>query len=299
MSARFDRAARRLTPGLRLGAGLALLAAPGAAWPLDWSGLWRNADQRAFELMQGEAYAEAARLFDDQRWRAAALYRAGEYRAAAAAWSAMDDARAHYNRGNALARAGDLQAAAAAYETALERDPDPADARYNLELLREQMQGGGGGAGTGQQQDAGDAADERAGAGRRDPGGDPADRLDQESARGQDGGGEVGRPPADDAGSDSDGRQAEGSSGGQSAEQQSVEPDPVQAESPQRDPAPRDGEAGVSGRERPDSGDPVEQAAMEQWLRRIPDDPAGLLERKFKHQYQGRGRGDAEVREPW
>ena len=31
-----------------------------------------------------------------------------------------------------------------------------------------------------------------------------------------------------------------------------------------------------------------EQQAVEQWLRRIPDDPSGLLRRKFLHQYQQR-----------
>ena len=31
-----------------------------------------------------------------------------------------------------------------------------------------------------------------------------------------------------------------------------------------------------------------EQQATEQWLRRIPDDPAGLLRRKFRYQYQQR-----------
>ncbi len=32
-----------------------------------------------------------------------------------------------------------------------------------------------------------------------------------------------------------------------------------------------------------------EQQAMEQWLRRIPDDPGGLLRRKFRYQYQRSG----------
>ena len=31
-----------------------------------------------------------------------------------------------------------------------------------------------------------------------------------------------------------------------------------------------------------------EQQAAEQWLRRIPDDPGGLLRRKFLYQYQQR-----------
>ena len=36
------------------------------------------------------------------------------------------------------------------------------------------------------------------------------------------------------------------------------------------------------------------QQASEQWLRRIPDDPAGLLRRKFKYQYQQQGQQQIE-----
>ena len=36
--------------------------------------------------------------------------------------------------------------------------------------------------------------------------------------------------------------------------------------------------------------DSEEQQAAEQWLRRIPDDPGGLLKRKFLYQYQQRNR---------
>jgi Ca-activated chloride channel homolog len=32
-----------------------------------------------------------------------------------------------------------------------------------------------------------------------------------------------------------------------------------------------------------------QQQAMEQWLRRIPNDPGGLLRRKFRYQYQRDG----------
>ena len=39
-----------------------------------------------------------------------------------------------------------------------------------------------------------------------------------------------------------------------------------------------------------------EQLAAEQWLRRIPDDPGGLLRQKFRYQYQQR-RGDVETGE--
>ena len=41
-----------------------------------------------------------------------------------------------------------------------------------------------------------------------------------------------------------------------------------------------------------------QQQAMEQWLRRIPDDPGGLLRRKFRYQYQRYGT-DQDGREVW
>jgi len=42
-----------------------------------------------------------------------------------------------------------------------------------------------------------------------------------------------------------------------------------------------------------------EKMAAEQWLRRIPDDPGGLLRRKFKYQYQQRRRSINETEQPW
>ena len=40
--------------------------------------------------------------------------------------------------------------------------------------------------------------------------------------------------------------------------------------------------------------------AAEQWLRRIPDDPGGLLRRKFLYQYQQRAQRDGTgSRQPW
>jgi Ca-activated chloride channel family protein len=43
-----------------------------------------------------------------------------------------------------------------------------------------------------------------------------------------------------------------------------------------------------------------EQMAAQQWLRRIPDDPGGLLRRKFLYQYRQRPRGpDGGSHQDW
>jgi Ca-activated chloride channel family protein len=40
--------------------------------------------------------------------------------------------------------------------------------------------------------------------------------------------------------------------------------------------------------------------AADQWLRRIPDDPGGLLKRKFLYQYRLRAGGERDLQEdPW
>lgn len=41
-----------------------------------------------------------------------------------------------------------------------------------------------------------------------------------------------------------------------------------------------------------------EQQATKQWLRRIPDDPGGLLRNKFKYQYK-RQQGQQNEKDNW
>jgi Ca-activated chloride channel family protein len=38
----------------------------------------------------------------------------------------------------------------------------------------------------------------------------------------------------------------------------------------------------------------MSEQATQQWLRKIPDDPGGLLRRKFLYQYRQRGDADKE-----
>ncbi|MEJ2384537.1 MAG: VWA domain-containing protein [Xanthomonadales bacterium] len=65
---------------------------------------------------------------------------------------------------------------------------------------------------------------------------------------------------------------------------------------------PREGEAGDGEERQPqdfsETWSEEDAQAMEQWLRRIPDDPGGLLRRKFRNQHQRRGAPDDEV-EGW
>ena len=71
----------------------------------------------------------------------------------------------------------------------------------------------------------------------------------------------------------------------------------------------RAGQDGVDGEARPEEeeegsrmaaqSEPLDESeqATEQWLRRIPDDPGGLLRRKFYYQYRERAPGSAPAEE--
>jgi len=103
-------------------------------------------------------------------------------------------------------------------------------------------------------------------------------------------------------------REQEGEQGDSSEEQGEGEQDqqPQQGEGePQEGEEPTD----PSEQETGDQGDPSQQEiemawseedqqAMEQWLRRIPDDPGGLLRRKFRNQHLRRGSPEDE-RKAW
>ncbi|HJR11022.1 MAG TPA: VWA domain-containing protein [Rhodanobacteraceae bacterium] len=102
-----------------------------------WDSLWSNRDQRALQALQHGDTAQARRLASTPGVRGAADYRAGDYAGAAEAFAQGDDARSHYNLGNALARQGEYRKAIATYQQALQRDPKMADARTNLDAVED------------------------------------------------------------------------------------------------------------------------------------------------------------------
>jgi len=119
---------------------LALLVLPigmPVAHAATWDSLWANRDQRALQALQHGDTAQARKLASTPGVRGAIDYRAGDYAGAAKVFAQGDDARSHYNLGNALARQGEYGKAIAAYQQALKRDPKMADARANLDAVED------------------------------------------------------------------------------------------------------------------------------------------------------------------
>ncbi len=237
-----------------------------------WDDLWFNRNQQGQRLLEaGEAQAAAGR-FKDPEWQAVSRYRAGDYAESAARFSEHEDVRNLYNLGNALARQGEFESAIDAYDQALELDPDDADATYNRDLLKQaleeqkkQQQ---------QQQEQGESQESSQSAG------DESQQSENPSDPNQESDGQ--------SRSDSDEKDAARRPEDESAEQamreleEELKRAAEEAESQDR---PATDEELMGARQQQ-----AEEQAMEQWLRRIPNDPGGLLRRKFRYQYQREGR---------
>lgn len=258
------------------------------AW--EWSSLWQNADQRGARALAEERPQEAAEQFQDPRWRGVAHYRSGDYLEAAEQFASSDDPEANYNRGNALARAGRLSDALKAYQEVLEVDPEHADARFNHDLLEQLLE---------QQQREQSSDQEEDDEGKENP------------DEGGEGEGESGGENQEQNTEQSDGTSnTESEESGQGAEPEEQESEPAEESASERGEQ-QESDPQSRGRRSNDESEPREpngeqesisesDQALEQWLRRIPEDPAGLIRNKlrldYRRYYESKGMAEPQ---PW
>ncbi len=232
---------------------------PGEASAGWWEDLWQRRDQQAYRALSDDDAAKAASLARDPDLSGEAWYRSSEFPNALDAWAKSESADAHYNRGNALAQLAEYDAALAAYDQALALQPGMEDALYNRALVEQMKQQQE----QQQQQDQGDQGESQDGESSEQQEGDQP--QESEGEQGEDG------EPSDSSEEEQEGEPGEGEQGEQQGEQQ-LEPSEAWTEE--------------------------DAQAMEQWLRRIPDDPGGLLRRKFRNEHQRRGAPENET-ETW
>ncbi|WP_347900622.1 tetratricopeptide repeat protein [Pseudomonas purpurea] len=245
-----------------------LFMLPQPSYAFEWNDLWLRPDQQGQHLLKKKQPAEAARHFEDTQWQGVALYEAGDYAAAAQRFAEGNDARAHYNRGNALAKSGELEAAVDAYEQALERQPDLRPALTNKALVESLIK----------QKSA-------------PPPSEPEKTADENAQT------DAQNPPPGAA-----------TQPATSGEQKTPGTSPPTTGEPKPQQPPQPGANEVPGSELADehlTTPPIRaeaerfegehRQALEQWLRKIPDNPGELLRRKFwyeqqQHQDQGKTR---------
>lgn len=286
-----------------------VLFVPGReAQAFSFTDLWLRADQQAAAALSDGDAARALELAKDPALRGSAAYRTGEFEVANEAWAASPGADSEYNQGNALAKQGKYEEALAAYARALEADPAMEDAQANKQAVEEWLKREKSKDDQKQQGEKGDKGDQQ-----KDDKSDPSksDSSEQqdsdskeESDKGESPEGDKdtsdNQPSSDkDKSADEKSEQPENAETEKSEEQQAAEEqqraDQQQELSQAIDKA-LDEKPGQEHEQQPvptpaEESAREQQQAMQQWLERVPDDPGGLLRRKFQLEYERRKRG--------
>ena len=240
-----------------------------------WQDLWLTDDQQGYKALQQGDTEAAQGLFENPQWQASVAYKNQDYKTAVEQYSQGKSADDSYNLGNALARSGDLDGAIKAYDQALTIKPDMDDAIANRQLVEQLKQ---------QQQN-------------QDQSGDPQDQdgesQDQDQQQGQ-----SQQQSEDQQQSESEQQQNTGEEN-QSAEQEQEEQNKSASdeEKSNEEQSEEDQSEEQQSKQQSEEDSLKEQQQMElqQWLRRVPDDPGGLLKQKFRYQSQQRA---SEQRNP-
>ena len=267
-------------------------AASKPAWQTAWNNLWQTPDQQASEQFSAGDFDSAAKTFQQKDWAALSNYKNGDYQQAIEKLQGLDDITSLYNKGNALAFNGQLQEAIDAYQQVLDQQPDHPDADHNKSVVEQLLQQ------SDQQQKSDDSSDENS----QDESSEQSDSESQasdsesqpsnEESQASDGESQ----PSDEESQDQSEQQQQSDSEEKAKQQASAEDAEQQSEdeSEQQSQAEKDAQANAEDDNQEtestsamvqieDTDQPL-QDSSEQWLRTIPDDPSGLLRRKFDYQ---------------
>lgn len=271
-----------------------LLITPEKSYASSWQDLWKTKDQQAQELLLQNKPAQAAETFTRPDWKAAAQYRAQDFTGAAEHFAEDPTPTGHYNRGNALAKAGKLKEAIEAYDQALTEQPELEDATANkalVEKLLQQKQ-------EQEQQQKSESSDQN-----NDSDGQDSQEQKSQSDQSSDDQQDSSQSDSNQDSSDSESSQQKTTSDQEQSDdseseqqpskqdEQSQKDDKTQAANQQQSAQPGeqdDSEANQAQSDQQSELTDEQQQAMEQWLRKIPDDPSGLIRKKFEYQYRQR-----------
>lgn len=280
---------------------------------------FRTRDQQAARaLAAGDAHRAQA-LAEDPALRGAAAYRAGDYAAAEASLAQRGDSDSQYNLGNALAKQQRYEDALAAYDRALKANPHNEDAAANrkavADFLKKQQeekkqnqdkQGGKGGqdkdpkdqsGDRNQQQGQQDGKDGKQGEQGKQSGADGNENGQQQGNQDKAGEGEGGdrskdngkaQAPQGDAEAKSQAERAQAQEAQQALKQKMDEA--LAAKKAEQD----NGKEHDLGAVSSDDASSKLPADVRRALMRVPDDPGGLLRRKFMLEYQRRHGAEPE-----
>lgn len=292
-----------------------------------WEDLWTTKDQQAAKALKNGDAETAATLFEDENWKAYAKQKANQSLDAAKMfsdlsdkkWSDKDKAEAFYNSGTSYAKARQFEEALAELDAALELNPEHESAIANKQIVEQILE---------KQKEEQQKQKQEQSKDDKEPSDNGDEKQDGENSdRQNDNNGDSKNNSEDEQGnqnSENSNNQSEQEKNGsdsqksaegppQSSEQNNEKANQSEAVKDGKDDQPEQKpQNGLEAEDNPadasttqqegamaqGTAEPLnneEQQAFEQWMRRVPDDPSGLLRRKFAQQYQ---QGDSNEKPP-
>lgn len=274
-----------------------------------WDKLWSNQQQRAHQAFDKQDYQQAENLFENSQWKGVSKAKQGNLQGAIEDLSQDTTAEGLYNTGNAQAMDGQLDAAIKSFNKSLELDPGNADAQSNIDLLEKlkqqqdedkqqqpsdkQEQGEE----QGDQQQKDQDGDKQSGDGKQ---GDNSEQnkpqnseSESESKDGEDGESQPQQQDENKQQGDSSKQEQAGEDqkpSEQNADEQASADQPQNVGGEQLNEEEKQQRQALAQQLADQEADlsPEQKQALEQWLQQVPDDPSGLMRRKFQYQYDQR-----------
>lgn len=267
-----------------------LLPIPKNSYAFEWQDLWQTKAQQAQQkFLQGD-YQQAAEQFTHPAWQAAAQYKANTKVSEKDTLLQATTDTGFYNQGNVLAKSGQLEKAMMSYAEALELNPDNEDAQFNKDLVEKELEKQK----KQQQQQNQDQKQENKEQSEEQKGEQSGNDSQQQGQQGEQAEDQSDPQQAENSQTQQDSQQKDSSAeqeNDKQAEQQSAESTEQETQEEQK-------EAESAKQNETDARQSEQDQANQQWLRSIPDDPSGLLKRKFKYQY-GRQQQRQNSAEQW
>lgn len=285
---------------------LFLLSAPKPSYAF-WLSEQEQAQIEGEQAFKQRDYGKASQLMNNPAWRGSAYYRNGQYDKAVEAYDQDDSADSHYNRGNALAQQGQYQQALEAYAKALKQNPELSDAQHNRELieklLQEQQKQQQDQSQNGEQDQQKNGQQDQQNASQQDSAQSQSQQGQSQKADQQQDASEQNQAKQSPSQKNQQSRAEQDAQERQDRQQNSTndQSSQAQAEQDSQDSQDQNKDQGQETQSNTQLSEAKseEDHSLEQWLRRVPDDPAGLLRRKFEYQSSLRNQRLPEGREAW
>lgn len=260
-----------------------VLPVPQSAEALDWQQWFKNDDQKALEQFNAGDYETAGQQFKHNDWKAASQFKGEQFEDALQHYESSNDL---YNKGNALAKMERYKEALEAWEDELKLNPNNDDAAYNKKQLEEflkqqqnQDQQNQQDQDQQNQQNPKDQEQQQQEQQQKDQQQDQQQNSDQQSEQGQESE-EQSQQEQSEQQNDKDEQEE-----GESKEQSEAEKQQEQQAKEQNEEEKTAEQLAAEQKLKEEMNDPLNEETK-QWLRRVPDDPGGLLRNKFRYQYK-------------